>query len=88
MTEDMDIVQRLRIPVDQQDDWIIGTDKLKEEAAAEIEKLKANIAHAAGFLAGMAERIDGCRRRWDRANFAKAVRDCHAMAAALQKLLD
>lgn len=38
-----DIVERLRIPVDHQDDWIIGADKLMNEAAAEIERLRAKI---------------------------------------------
>lgn len=102
------IADRLRIPVDQQDDWIIGTDKLKDEAAAEIERLEAEVsefkrhligrraeveklkavtAHAAGFLDGLAFRIEHWVL-WDSGegdveSFAKAAEDCRTMAASI-----
>lgn len=57
------------------------------QLCAEIEKLKAIAAHAAGFLDGMAARIEGWIRLdnalGDTANFAEAVRDCRTMAASI-----
>jgi len=41
-----DIAKRLRVPIDEHDDWIIGADKTKNEGADEIDRLRAALADA------------------------------------------
>lgn len=57
--------------------------------ATEVAKLKAIAAHTAGFLDGIAARIERWRR-WDNGegdvgSFIKAAEDCRKMAAALKR---